>query len=395
MEQIALLIGELLGRLDCENDITDEKRASFKILQLTNRESLESDIQNAKTTKENEVMKYHGLTIKHMPGCKNWSTRYRMNGKQYYISAKTQNELIKILKERLNIREKIKQKLYTFEDWFNDWLNLYKIGYVKNETIKQFKSTFNHLSKEFVEFDLTKISSDMIAREIKPIEQARTKQKVYEMLKQTFDQAVISSKLDKNPILAVPKPKYIRDRGVSLNSTQYKEFVKACINQGNDTLLLILYEGLRIGEALGICGEDVDFENNTLNINKSFSQDGEFDTTKNKQSIRLVPIFINALPLLQKIKLKPKERIFNISQKQLRRSFDKIKAECGLPASFRIHDLRHTFITDCQNKNIPEHIIQAWVGHEIGSSVTKSTYTHVNQDANLLYTNKLNSLLRQ
>lgn len=33
----------------------------------------------------------------------------------------------------------------------------------------------------------------------------------------------------------------------------------------------------------------------------------------------------------------------------------------------RIYDLRHTFISLCKDENIPEHIIQFLVGHEIGS----------------------------
>ena len=56
-----------------------------------------------------------------------------------------------------------------------------------------------------------------------------------------------------------------------------------------------------------------------------------------------------------------------------------------------IHDLRHTFITNCKNAGIPEHIVQSWVGHQIGSKVTSSIYTHITEDSNLLNINKLNS----
>ena len=50
-------------------------------------------------------------------------------------------------------------------------------------------------------------------------------------------------------------------------------------------------------------------------------------------------------------------------------------------ADYTIKTLRFTFITKCQEANIPEHIIQKWVGHEIGSQVTKKVYTKVRQQA--------------
>ena len=352
--------------------------------------SEKNDIKVASVNKETEEMKYHGLTIKKRPGCKTWSTRYRLNGKQYYLCGKTQNEVIKKLKEIFGIKEKIKNKIYTFEDWFIDWVNLYKRDYVKPSTIKQYNSSVNRLSDEFKQKELTKIAADDIARELRAVSEARTKQKVFEVIKQLFDQALISDKIERNPTLAIQKPKYVRDRGVALDSHQYNKFVEVCKKYNNVALQLILFQGLRLGEALGICGEDVDLNNRRIKINKSFSQLGEFDTTKNKQSIRSIPIFEKSYELIKKFKFETGKRIFDVSQKSLRHTFDKIKIEAGLQPTLRIADLRHTFITTCQNENIPEHIIQSWVGHEIGSKVTKTTYTHVNQDANLLYINKLN-----
>lgn len=55
-----------------------------------------------------------------------------------------------------------------------------------------------------------------------------------------------------------------------------------------------------------------------------------------------------------------------------------------------LHDLRHTFITNCKNKEIPEHIIQSWVGHTIGSQVTSKVYTHINQENTMKYLEKYN-----
>ena len=54
--------------------------------------------------------------------------------------------------------------------------------------------------------------------------------------------------------------------------------------------------------------------------------------------------------------------------------------------------MRSTFITRCQEMNIPEFIIQSWVGHTIGSKVTKSVYTKYNAQDNTKYINIFNNL---
>lgn len=66
----------------------------------------------------------------------------------------------------------------------------------------------------------------------------------------------------------------------------------------------------------------------------------------------------------------------------MQKEFRDILIEIGLNPKYTIHSLRHTFITNCQDSNIPEHIIQNWVGHTIGSNVTKQIYTHIQKDSN-------------
>ena len=53
--------------------------------------------------------------------------------------------------------------------------------------------------------------------------------------------------------------------------------------------------------------------------------------------------------------------------------------------------MRSTFITRRQEMNIPEFIIQSWVGHKIGSRVTCSVYTKHNDEIDFKYINIFNS----
>ena len=110
------------------------------------------------------------------------------------------------------------------------------------------------------------------------------------------------------------------------------------------------------------------------------SSHNEFDTTKNIYSNRKIPIFENSFEILKEIKKENSQRVFDFSLKQTDTGFKKILKKCGLPNTIRIHDLRHTFITNLKNINIPEHIIQKIVGHRIGSEITSQVYTHFNEE---------------
>ena len=372
----------MIGELEGEDYRVQENRQTLRFA---------SDVKMASVEKkETEEMKYHGLTIQKRPGRNTWSTRYRLNGKQYYLSGATQKEVVTKLKEVLGIKEKIKFQTYTFENWFNDWINLYKKDYVRPGTLKEYNSTRNRLSEGFKAKDINKITSDDIMSEIKNVDKIRARQKTYETLKLVFDQAFKTEKIERNPINVILKPKYTRERGVALTKDECDKFVNKCKEYGLYVLILILYQGYRTGEALGICGEDIDLENKIISINKSFNDRNNFDITKNKHSVRYTPIFKNSEEILKTVKITHGERVFKYSQSSLREKFDKVVQELHLPDTLRISDLRHTFISKCQSENIPEHIIQGWVGHTVGSKVTKRTYTHITSDANLFYINKLN-----
>lgn len=46
---------------------------------------------------------------------------------------------------------------------------------------------------------------------------------------------------------------------------------------------------------------------------------------------------------------------------------------------YKIHSLRHTFITRCQEARVPLHIIQKRVGHRTGSTVSARVYTQTRE----------------
>lgn len=336
-----------------------------------------------------ENMKIQGITIFKNKKCSTWYTRYRKDGKQYYISGKTQKEVADKLRDRLNIIKKEKLPYTTFESWYNQWLNLFKIGKVKDGTLVTYRTMLNHIPDNFMQSNIKNVSALQIQELINRTPGNRTPQKLFEFLNDIFASAKKFNIIKNNPIEQLSKPKHTKVNGEALTQEDSQKFINQCLNDKfGDIFLVCLYLGLRRGELLAITGEDI--KDSVVVINKSIDGSGEVSDTKTVYSNRRVPLFDNVKQILQKYKNIP-GRIFDISARSCNRNFELICEKAGLPrGKYTVHSLRHTFITNCKNENIPEHIIQSWVGHQIGSKVTSTVYTHTQSDANNLFINKLN-----
>lgn len=341
-----------------------------------------SNINNALIS-QGEDMKFQGKTIFKNTKCNTWYTRYRNNGKQYYISGRTQKEVLATLKQKLNYVKKEKIKYTTLLDWYNQWLKLFKIGKVKNTTLVDYKKSIKHIPSSILNQNIQTITSLQINNLINSIEHTRAQQKLFELLKALFNKAKDYEVISKNIIDIIEKPKHTKEQGIALTEEEQQKFIMSNI-QHKDLFLITLYQGLRIGETLALTGKDIDIKNMKLTINKSINDKGQEDTTKNTQSNRIMPIFKSSLDILCKYVNYADNRIFNftysIPQKILKKTTKSINIR-----DISLHDLRHTFITNCKNKGIPEHIIQNWVGHRIGSNVTSKVYTHINEQDTAKY----------
>lgn len=167
--------------------------------------------------------------------------------------------------------------------------------------------------------------------------------------------------------------------------------------------LIVLYTGMRIGEAYALTWEDVDFEHNTIRINKTKERikvDGKYqwivDTPKRSASIRIIPLIEKAkqqllyLRTIQPgINAKPTDNIFvtesNIppSQSSLTRTLKAILTRAEInPNGFGLHDLRHSFGSMLLQKGwetkqpVDIKVISEILGHK-DVSITYDTYLHI------------------
>lgn len=168
-------------------------------------------------------------------------------------------------------------------------------------------------------------------------------------------------------------------------------------------LIIILYTGMRIGEAYALTWEDVNLDKGTITINKTMERikiDNKWtwhiDTVKRKSSNRIIPLSAKAKDSLLYLKsiapgnaAKPTDHIFvtksNIppSQSSVTRTLHAILDRAEIESKgFGLHDLRHSFGSMLLQKGWEEEkpvdikVISEILGHK-DVSTTYNIYMHI------------------
>lgn len=168
---------------------------------------------------------------------------------------------------------------------------------------------------------------------------------------------------------------------------QFKQFDTAA--QGDEpyrTLYLLLFwSGLRVGEAMALTIGDIDFDEGTINVSKTYHRYFKQDivtTPKTPNSNRVVPIppqlseelrdFIKHLPHRTK-----KTRLFESirANETIRNHFYQITEKASLPR-IKVHDLRHSHASMLISMNVPPLVIRDRLGHK-SIQTTLDIYSHL------------------
>lgn len=166
-----------------------------------------------------------------------------------------------------------------------------------------------------------------------------------------------------------------------LTDDQFEEFIQYVDSPPHRALLTFLFNvGCRRGEALRLRFDDVDFNTRTISITKAWNKlDLKDISPKTKSSVRTIPINKKAFECVLKMKdLYHTGRVFGgkkpLSPVSIDRARDSALAHCNIP-HFRIHDLRHSFISNALMKGMPVTMVRKYVGHS-SIKTTLDTYAH-------------------
>ena len=173
--------------------------------------------------------------------------------------------------------------------------------------------------------------------------------------------------------MEIKKEKRTEKRALSLD--EERRLIEALDGSKESTLfLLCLYQGLRIGEALALTYEDINFKAKTITVNKSLTERNKLKSTKNGEA-RTIPLFNKTLAILDKT---ASGRVCVYSRAVYQRKIEDVCKTLNI-SGISTHSLRHTFATRCAEQGVTAKTVQQWLGHKT-LEMTLNVYTHVNKD---------------
>lgn len=241
---------------------------------------------------------------------------------------------------------------------------------------------------------------------------------IFTRIATVFNYAIKQGAINKNPchlveIKRVPKVQVDEDGNVKdsrLNiwtQDEFKQFMTFFKDRTERhtrkyiaMFSLLYYTGLRIGEACALKISDVDLENQTVIINKSFDMTNHLITTpKTNSSIRVVylnptitAILKDYLDYISKFKnFKPEAFLFGLKTPSyyasINSQFNKAIKATGVK-KIRIHDLRHSRASYMISAGYNIAFVSKQLGHT-NITTTLNTYTSIMSDFENIEINKV------
>lgn len=301
----------------------------------------------------------------------------------------------------------IDDKSMTVGQWAEKWLELFKRSKSYN-TYEMYRSCIHtHIVPQIGAVRLNALKKHMIQTMLNEVVESGS-QRTAEIIRLTMKQ-LISAAIDEQYIYAdvsrgLTLPERTRKEKRALTDEEIKKIQTADLTLRERTLIeLLLYAGLRRGEALGLSPKDIDFKRNTISISKTVIFKGNTpeikDTPKSDSGIREIPIPSNLKATLQEYLqsrigesylLTMERRNSLITKSSFRKLWDNIIKKTGLDKDVTAHILRHTYSTKLFYGGIDAKTAQYLLGHS-SISMTLDIYTHLQKDNTEIRT-KLNDV---
>lgn len=358
-----------------------------------------------------------------------WEARFTTGfdpatGKQVQksIYGKTQKEVREILTEltlEVDTGTYIEPSKMTLEQWMKIWLDEYMFD-KKWSTIKHYKAQANtSIIPALGRYPLSQLDPHLIQTFYNSLLRGKGREKplspksirnIHGILSKCLSTAVKLEYMRRNPAESVTLPRVTKKEIKPLTDEQVGKMVAQAGNDGFGTLFkVVVFTGLRLGEALGLTWDCVDFQRKRLTINKQLQKrplaDGGFvfAPLKNDKVRVIAPApFVMAL-LGQWKKQQIEDRLASASlwegwkDDRERRSsivftnelgghlhpqtvynhFKKLAGSVGAPQA-RVHDLRHTFAVLSLQNGDDVKTVQENLGHAT-AAFTLDVYGHVSE----------------
>lgn len=318
-----------------------------------------------------------------------------------------------------------KPKDIKYGEVYQEWLPAYE-NTVRESTLLSTTNIFkNHILNHFSDKKINTITVSEIQTivnkwfDIAPV----NFKKWFYYTGKIFEYAIKMGYLDKNPCRLVTLPKnkkeFAEKKLLFWDKKQLDVFFKCLYDMDDDKKFvffrLLAFSGMRRGECLALTWEDINFKENTIDINKTISQGINryqvINPPKTKKSMRKIIMDQKTMDYLYKWKMEQRKQMLNygfntLNKKQMlfttrnntmlplsapSKWLKLVIAKYDLP-SIKIHGFRHSHASALFASGATIKEVQERLGHE-DAQTTLNVYTHVTSNQNKDVVVKLESYL--
>lgn len=328
-------------------------------------------------------------------------------------------------------------------EWFEEFLQLYKVDKVKDTTVYRIRQTFSSCKKNRISMmklqDIRAIHVQQLVNEMDENGFSYgTIRTLKYLLSEMFKKAIGNGYIVINPCDAVVMPRKVTYEPRFLTEQEQEMFLEVAKEYSHyDIFCAALSFGGRIGEVLGLKWGDIDFQRKKMHIQRTLHysrvNDDEpchffFTSPKTETSDREIPLLPETEAILKRVHKKQlRNRMLYASQWKEEAPFDDMvfTTQKGMPIRygdvnrtiksvivkanlqeeelakiegrepfilkpFSPHCFRHTFVTRCKKNGVPYETIQPYVGHS--EKEMTAYYNHEKQEIDVSTLNKISFL---
>ncbi|GEL07118.1 tyrosine-type recombinase/integrase [Salisediminibacterium halotolerans] len=288
-----------------------------------------------------------------------------------------------------------------FDEYFDQWVELYKAN-ILPATKRHYHYTSKAIKEYFEGQPIQKISRQDYQQFLNQFGATRAKETVEKVnghirscLKDAIEDKIISFDFTRKATLTwTVEAKTSQEKHLSLQDSQkLTQYLWEHIDESlsHALILMALNSGMRFAEIVGLTWDDLDFDHNTITVNKTWGymkrNPTAFGKTKNVQSIRSIKMDNKIMSYFQVIKpampwnehnlvfYSPTSQYKVLSNTGVNKLLRKILIEIDIqPIAF--HGLRHTHASIALYNKASINFVSERLGHA-DIETTLKEYTHV------------------
>lgn len=277
----------------------------------------------------------------------------------------------------------------TLQEYADKWLPLHKSG-VSEKCYNDYKKQLDALVSVIGELPISDVTVDDAASVWQHYEgySASTIKRAKMIFTALFDTAIENELIHRNPFRGryAQPPKAPSGTHRALSEDEQR-LIRETPHRMQLGALIMLYAGLRRGEALALTMNDIDLKAGTISVSKAVRFDGNcpvITTPKTAAGTRTVPILSVLRPYLEN----RSERILSaangeiMSETAFTRCWESyilhLSKAAGHPINIRPHDLRHTYCTMLRDSGVDMHQAMIWMGHA-DEKMILHIYDHISE----------------